>query len=188
MILSMILSKKGHWVVRGLVGIVMLVVGFTGWTPGLGPDQAISLSFKVLGGFVLVHLCISVVWDMITPANLNLVLDPGSLVQLAGALLTAPTVVVGLLAAFQHPLPPAVKVGAVSLAIGVLVGFILFGLVVAEVERPRGGATGAAAAGASGTPETGWERRNYFRSYFFNVTLWLVALGLLCITFGLVVN
>ena len=69
--------------------------------------------------------------------------------------------------AFTASVGLAAKVGAVSLAVAAVMGFVLFGLVADKAPLPT-------------------DRAWHFRGYVFNLTLWGISFGMLCVAFSFV--
>jgi hypothetical protein len=196
-----VFSKWGVRAFRGLVGLAGLAVSL-----GLeirGTQPALVSAVLTFACVVLAHLGIDFAWDRITgnaaganPGDassgkiftLNLTpsnalpsptppvpISSGSdkspsdaTVQLVIALITTAGVVLGVVQAFAGTaLSLTAKIGTLALAGDVVVGFMLFGLV------------------ADSTPlqsDQAW----HFRGYVFNITLWGIAFGLLCIAYSFI--
>ena len=140
-----------------IAGLVIIATG----------DPAVSLGVAVLllGCFIGGHAWIDYTFQRIRQ-DYNPPQDSG-LRDFASAFVSTSGVILGLLAVFgDHPFSLTIKVGIAALVSDIMVGIVLVGLLL---------------AGAAPDDQRAW---NLIR-YVFNVALWALSLGLLCIAMGL---
>jgi hypothetical protein len=154
---------------RVLAGVAAMVVSQTSLvTSERSPDPALQWTVFLLGVFILFHFLIGwiVVLLPIYAGHDEQVPNPFNAV--ANVLVTAPGVVLGLLAVFgtAGALTTVVKVAAVALATALLLGIVLNGLVSMQ--------------------DVGNPPRSTVIRLMFNLTLWALVLGILGIAMGVV--
>jgi hypothetical protein len=168
--------------------IAFLILCVTNGTVSVTSDRAWIIALAVFGLFVIVHVGLDQLWDEITgpdtganvgdaPSAATKKTKPTSSTiskgandstnQLLTAIITTSGVVLAIIQAFNaNTLDVTAKVGTVSLAFDLVLGFVLFGLTT------------------DSTPldDPAW----HFRAYIFNLVLWGLSFGLLCIAFSFV--
>jgi ABC-type sugar transport system permease subunit len=162
-----VLTKGGILGFRIVGGLTSLVIGAV--LLGIGySETALSVALLALGGFVLFHL-VTEAWFLSVRENKDYApADDSGLREFAAAFVSTSGVILGLLAVFgDKPFSLTLKVGIVALVTDILVGTVLVGLLL---------------AGAASTDQKAW---NLIR-YVFNLALWALSLGLLCIALALV--
>jgi hypothetical protein len=135
-------------------------------------ERPLAFSILLLGAFIAVHLAIEAIWIKLTPVAQDgeqaIETDAGAgFREAAMVYISTPGVVLGLIAVFEKNLPrETLRVGSLALATTILVGIVLHGLVVFGVpeDAPRRAVIG----------------------YLFNVLLWSLSLGVLCIGLAIV--
>ena len=148
------------------LGIVILAAALA--QLGRWSDPALHAALLSLAGVMVLWWVVDLIWDALVKGNQGTPPDIattwGPLVAL---IVTMAGVVLGLLQAFDNKghLSEALKVGTLSLALTVILGMMLFGLVVAS-------------------PPSSTAARE-FRTLIFNLTLWSLALGVLSIGWAL---
>jgi uncharacterized membrane protein len=135
-------------------------------------ERPLAFAILLLGGFILAHLIVEELWVKLTlkaspdtsPANDE---AGAAFREAAMVYISTPGVVLGLIAVFEKNLPrDTLRVGSLALATTILAGIVLHGLVV------------------FGVPED--VQRRALVSYIFNILLWSLGLGVLCIALAIV--
>lgn len=157
---------EGFRVAAGVAAIVISRTPIV--TSAQSPDPALQWSVLLLGIFILFQSLIGGIVTLlpVRGGHDKQVPDPFNVV--ADNLVTAPGVVLGLLAVFGTggALTRVVKVAAVALAMALLLGIVLNGLAsMKDVRNPP---------------------RSTVVRLMFNLTLWALALGILSIAMGVV--
>ena len=170
-------SVTGGDVLRLLVGIASTIAGAVLLATGV-TETPLGVAVLVLGLFILGHFAIEA-WFMHVRRDYDPPADSG-MRDFASTFIATSGVILGLLALFgdeRGSLTPTIKVGIVALATDILVGLVLLGLLLAGAD-PGGTAT---ANGKTSIDQKAW---NIIR-LVFNVALWALSLGLLCIAMAL---
>lgn len=152
-------------------GVVLLATGFT--------ETPLGVAVLVLGLFILCHFVIEA-WFMHVRRDYDPPPDNG-MREFASTFIATSGVILGLLALFgdeRGTLTPTIKVGIVALATDILVGLVLLGLLLAGADP---GGTATATGGKTSIDQEAW---NIIR-LVFNLALWALSLGLLCIAMAL---
>jgi hypothetical protein len=159
------LFRIGAGIASAIAGVVLLA---TGWT-----ETPLGIAVLVLGLFILAHWGVEA-WFMSVRSDYDPPADSG-MREFAATFIGTSGVVLGLLSLFhdrEGELSQTLKVGIVSLTADILVGVVLLGLLLAGADP--GGET-------TTIDQRGW---NFIR-IVFNVALWALSLGLLCIATAL---
>lgn len=166
---------KGIDYFRLVVGVVVGVVGLW-FVFGHATETPLGVATLVLGLFILVHWVVEDCFMRVrqpydSPADTGLQ-------DFASSFIATSAVILGLLALFgDDPLTTTMKVGIAALVADILVGLVLVGLVLAGAE-PGGRVVNGTTTTAD---QTAW---NIIR-IVFNLALWALSLGLLCIAMAL---
>jgi hypothetical protein len=160
------LSKKGILVFRVVGGFAGLVLGLVLLSGSYG-EKPLALALTALGAFILCHAVVESTYHRIVKTYGES--DVGGMREFASAFIATSGVILGLLAVFGENTPGApftIKVGVVALVSDILIGTVLVGLLLAA---------------PADSDQRAW---NLIR-YVFNLALWALSLGLLCIALAL---
>jgi hypothetical protein len=171
-----VLTADGIFRFRILGGCVACLGGLVGLAAH--DDPSLGVAGLVLAAFILAHLTIEHHYQQLrdqfakTPQASAASGGHGQPVdglrEFASAFVSTSGVILGLLAVFgDGDLSLTIKVGIGALVIDILVGTVLVGLVISA-------------------PDSADQRSWNFVRYVFNVALWALALGLLCIGTALI--
>jgi len=154
---------------RVLAGIAAIVVSYTEIVSSTrNPDPALHYTVFLLGVFILFHFLIGWIVVLLPVRGGRDEKVPNPFNAVASVLVTTPGLVLGLLAVFGNTgtLTTVVKVAAVALAVSLLLGIILNGLVSMQ--------------------DVGNPPRSTVIRLMFNLTLWALTLGVMGIALGVV--
>ena len=153
-------------VVRFLAGVAAVLIG----TLALDPTGSLGLAVWLLGAFIIAHTVCDLLLQHLKADESSAPADSETgLREFAASFVATASVILGLLAVFDtEPFTQTIKVGIAALVTAILAGIVLVGLLLA-------------APAASATETAAW---NLIR-YVFNLSVWALALGLLCIASGL---
>lgn len=157
------------WLIGWLLFSVLAALGAAIFVQARRMDAALVAA--TWGLFVVMALWVggAVLWGAINPPAPEEPDLSELLRNAANVVITVDGVVLGLIYTFsttrEAPIPTVVKVGAMALVLGVVVGLLLYSLVAGKIT------TRAAVAIATG---------------LFSLIAWSLAYGLLCIVFALV--
>jgi hydrogenase-4 membrane subunit HyfE len=156
----------GVIIARVIAGVVAVLVG----TVALDPGGSLGLAVWLLGAFILAHtLCDFLLQSAKNDEAAGPKDSETGLREFAASFVATASVILGLLTVFDtQPFTPTIKVGIAALVTAILSGIVLVGLLLAAPPQ-------------SDTENAAW---NLIR-YVFNFSVWALALGLLCISTGL---
>ena len=162
-------SRAMRWLVRWLWFSVLAALGVAIFLQFWETDRALVAATWALFIVVILWVGGASVWGAINPPALNEPDLSDLLRNAANLVITVDGVVLGLIYTFstagKAPTPAVVKVGALALVAGVIVGLLLYSLVAGRITTR----TSVAVATA-----------------LFSLIAWTLAYGLLCIVFALV--
>ncbi len=150
--------------VRVAAGVLGILVGILVLTAS-HPNHSLGVAVLALGAFILGHVGLerlfrSVATELTEPPE-------GGMRDFAASFIATSGVILGLLSVFgEKSLPETLKIGVVALVADILIGTVLVGLLL---------------AGPSDSDQPAW---NLLRCVF-NLALWSLALGLLCVATSL---
>lgn len=173
------MPKSAGDIFRILVGIASTICGLVFLADGL-TETPLGVAVLVLGLFILCHYAVEARFMHVRQAY-NPPADSG-LRDFASTFIATSGVILGLLKVFgdkQGSLTPTLTVGVVALAADILVGFVLLGLLLAGADP---GATVKPGGQTTSIDQKAW---NIIR-IVFNMALWALSLGLLCIAMALI--
>jgi hypothetical protein len=157
---------KKAWLnpVRVAAGLVGILVGALELTAS-HPNHSLGVAVLALGAFILGHVGLEHLFQSVA-STLTAPLD-GGMRDFAASFIATSGVILGLLSVFgEKSLPETLKIGIVALVADILIGTVLVGLLL---------------AGPSDSDQPAW---NLLRCVF-NLALWSLALGLLCVATSL---
>jgi hypothetical protein len=155
---------------RAAFSLVALGVGI-GLLVSHAVEHPLALAVLLVGVFAAAHLLLERTWSTLPEVEAS---NGAVGSELAGAFrdtatiyISTPGVVLGLLAVFgDHLRRTTLHVASIALAVTILAGIVLHGLLV------------------YGTPDD--EARLSMLGYLFNLLLWSLALGTLCVALAIV--
>ncbi|HXF00120.1 MAG TPA: hypothetical protein VN458_07220 [Solirubrobacterales bacterium] len=163
------LAARGIYYFRLLVGAAAVLGGIVVLAAS-GDNESLGLAVLLWGVFILGHLGIETLYQRVRGQydSVGQQLQPTSgLREFAIAFPSTSGVILGLVAVFgSEDFSLTTKVGIGALVADILVGLVLVGLVIAA-------------------PDSGDQRSWNLIRYVFNLALWALALGLLCIGIAL---
>jgi hypothetical protein len=163
-----LLSKDGIITFRLLGGVTSLVFGLVLLIRGIG-EKPLAIALTALGAFILFHAIVEYSYHAIVGGMYGTA-DEAGLREFASTFIATSGVILGLLAVFGDTMPKSpltIKVGVGALVTDILIGTVLVGLLLAPAAP-------------------GNQRALNLIRYVFNVALWGLSLGLLCISLALI--
>lgn len=153
---------------RFVAGIVAVLVG----TVVLNPDGSLGLAVWLLGAFVITHALCDRLLQHLKKNKSSAPRDSETgRREFAASFVVTAGVILGLLTVFDtRPFTQTIKVGVAALIVAILAGIVLVGLLLAAPTE---------------TDETDETAAENLIAYVFNLSVWALALGLLCIGAGL---
>lgn len=152
-------------IISGVLGIAFLTL--------CSIETPLGVAVLVLGVFIVAHLVIEAGF-MSVRSDYTPPVDSG-MRDFASTFIATSGVILGLLALFGDKpgsLTPTIKVGIAALAADILTGLVLLGLLLSGADPGNGDRE---------ADQSAW---NYIR-VVFNLALWALTLGLLCIATAL---
>jgi hypothetical protein len=166
---SAVLSFSGLKWFRLTFALIVSLLGLFLFLKGVD-EHSLDLAVLLLGVFAGAHLVIEKLWVGLPSSGSGSSGGSdlsGAFREAAAIYISTPAVVLGLLAVFAEPFrSTTLQVAAVALAVTILLGIVLHGLVVL------------------GTPTD--EARLTLLGYLFNLLLWALAFGALAIALAIV--